>query len=158
MTEIVSVRSTVPDSTPSFINDYFAGVMERAPKDASWVFAEDNSRAPIVFEQAPYMPWSDNHYWATFGVPSPLIMSWPDRCFHTQLLTAEMTDPRVFRATGISLALAAYEIADAGQQEALTMADEVAMRSLYRLDAIGNQTVRQLMTSLPLIHIQSIAC
>ncbi|MBV7334490.1 DUF4910 domain-containing protein [Chloroflexi bacterium TSY] len=131
-----------PDSTPSFINDYFAGVMERVPKDTSWVFAEDNGLSPIIFEQAPYTPWSDNHYWATFGVPSPLIMSWPDRCFHTQLLTAEMTNPRVFRAAGISLALAAYEIADAGLQEALVIADEVATRSLYRLDTVGNQVAR----------------
>ncbi|MEM7129416.1 MAG: hypothetical protein AAF702_23995 [Chloroflexota bacterium] len=134
-----------PDSTPSFINDYFAGVMERAPKDASWVFAKDDALAPVIFEQAPYTPWSDNHYWAAFGVPSPLIMSWPDRCFHTQLLTAEMTDPRVFRAAGISLALAAYEIANAGQQDALAFADEVATRSLYRLDAVGNQAVRAAM-------------
>ena len=136
-----------PDSTPSFINDYFAGVMERVPKDASWVFAKDDALSPIVFEQAPYTPWSDNHYWAAFGVPSPLIMSWPDRCFHTQLLTADLTDPKVFRAAGISLAMAAYEIADAGLHEALAIADEVTTRSLYRLDNIGNQTTRKLLDS-----------
>jgi hypothetical protein len=72
-------------------------------------------------------------------------MSWPDRCFHTQLLTAEMTDPRVFRAAGLPLALAAYEVADAGLQEALIIADEVATRSLHRLDVVGNQAVRAIV-------------
>ncbi|MGH9321225.1 MAG: hypothetical protein ACRD21_16430 [Vicinamibacteria bacterium] len=134
-----------PDSSPSFINDYFAGVMERVPKDASWVFAEDRALSAVLFEQAPYTPWSDNHYWAAFGVPSALVMSWPDRYFHTQLLTAEMTDPKVFRAAGVCLALAAYEIADAGPDEAAAIADDVTLRSVHRLERIANRTLRDLL-------------
>ncbi len=130
-----------PDSSPSFLNDYFAGVMERAPKDGTWVFADDSDIAPIQFLQAPYTPWSDNHIWAAYGVPSPLIMSWPDMHFHTQFLTADMTDPRVFRRAGVTTALAAYEIADAGENDALAIAGEVAARAEFRLADIANRTV-----------------
>jgi aminopeptidase YwaD len=130
-----------PDSSPSFLNDYFAGVMERAPKDGSWVFADDTDIAPVQFIQAPYTPWSDNHIWAAYGVPSPLIMSWPDLHFHTQFLTADKTDPRVFRRAGVTTTLAAYEIADAGENDALAIADEVAARAEFRLDDIANRTV-----------------
>lgn len=131
-----------PDSHPSYINDYFAGVMDRAPKDGAWVFANDTDISPVQFVQAPYTPWSDNHTWSAYGVPSPLIMSWPDLYFHTQLLTADNTDPRVFRRAGITTALAAYEIANAGPREARSIADEVAARSRFRLDELANRAIR----------------
>jgi hypothetical protein len=133
-----------PDSHPSYINDYFAGVMDRAPKDGTWVFANDTDISPVQFVQAPYTPWSDNHTWSAYGVPSPLIMSWPDLYFHTQFLTADNTDPRVFRRAGITTALAAYEIADAGPREARLIADDVAARSRFRLDDLVNRAIRKM--------------
>lgn len=134
-----------PDSSPSFINDYFAGVIERAPKDGSWVFKNDSDISPVHFIQAPYTVWSDNHVWTAFGVPSPLIMSWPDKYFHTQLLTPEHTDPRVFHIAGVTTALAAYEIADAGVHDALAIADEVAARSRFRLDDVSSRAVQRIL-------------
>lgn len=134
-----------PDSSPSFINDYFAGVMERAPKDGSWVFANRSDISPVQFTQAPYTPWSDNHTWAAYGVPSPLIMSWPDMHFHTQFLTADNTDPRVFRRAGVTTALAAYEIANAGPAEAWAIANDVAGRGGSRLDEIATQAIHRLV-------------
>lgn len=134
-----------PDSYPSFINDYFAGIMERAPKDGTWVFANDTDISPVQFVQAPYTPWSDNHTWSAYGVPSPLIMSWPDLYFHTQFLTVDNTDPRVFRRTGVTTALAAYEIANAGSREAELIADEVAARGRFRLNDVTNRAVQKML-------------
>jgi hypothetical protein len=134
-----------PDAFPSFINDYFAAVMDRAPKDGSWVFANDTDIAPVQFTQAPYTPWSDNHTWAAYGVPSPLIMSWPDLHFHTQFLTADKTDPRVFRRAGVTTALAAYEIANAGPAGAWAIAADVAGRSALRLDEIASKAVHRIV-------------
>jgi aminopeptidase YwaD len=131
-----------PDSTQSYINDFYAAVMERAPKDGTWVFANDANRSPVHFTQAPFTPWSDNRYWVTHGVPSPLIMSWPDLYFHTQLLTADNTDPRVFRRAGVTTALAAYEIANAGALEASSIADDVVTRSTARLNTIATNAIR----------------
>lgn len=133
-----------PDSSPSFINDFFAGVMERVPKDGTWVFKNGSDIGPVQFEQAPHTPWSDNHTWAAYGIPSPLIMSWPDLHFHTQFLTADMTDPRVFRRAGLAAALAAYEIADAGPDEALLIAEEVAARSALRFASVSQRAVREM--------------
>src|SRR4029453_6920999 len=109
------------------------GVIERAPKDGTWVFKDDTDISPVQFVQAPYTPWSDNHYWAAFGIPSPLIMSWPDKYFHTQLLTADNADPRVFRRVGVTTALAAYEIADAGLDEDRGIRAAAAARASPRL-------------------------
>jgi hypothetical protein len=66
-------------------------------------------------------------------------MSWPDLHFHTQFLTADMTDPRVFRRAGVTTALAAYEIADADENDALAIAAEVAARAEFRLAGIASR-------------------
>ena len=136
-----------PDSTPSFINEYFAGIMERVPKDGTWVFKDGHDQSPVRFHQAPYTPWSDNHIWAGYGVPSPLIMSWPDLYFHTQFLTADKTDPAVFRMAGLTTALAAFEIADAGADEAELIAAEVRARSAVRLEALAQRRARQVLAA-----------
>jgi hypothetical protein len=143
----VLVNYKSPDSVPSFVNDYVAGVMERAPKDGTWVFKDDTDISPVQFVQAPYTPWSDNHYWAAYGIPSPLIMSWPDKYFHTQLLTADNADPRVFRRVGVTTALAAYEIADAGLEEARVIAEEIAARSTMRLATVEQTAVRRVLAA-----------
>ena len=126
-----------PDSIPSFINDYYVGLIESTPKETRWVFSED-ARIPFVnFTDVPYTPWSDNHYYPSYGVPSPLIWSWPDLYFHTDLLTADNLDPAVFRRCGITTALAALELAYAGPDEARAIMREVGVRSQFRLGRIA---------------------
>ena len=126
-----------PDSIPSFINDYYVSLMESTPKETRWVFSEGD-RIPFVnFTDLPYTPWSDNHYYPAFGVPSPLLMSWPDLYFHTNLLTSDNLDPMVFRRCGITTALAALELAYAGPAEARAIMREVSNRSQYRLGRIA---------------------
>ena len=126
-----------PDSVPSFVNDYYVSLMESTPKETRWVFTEDD-RIPFVnFTDVPYTPWSDNHSYPAFGVPSPLLWSWPDLYFHTDLLTADNLDPAVFRRCGITTTLAALELAYAGPDEAQAIMREVGVRSQYRLSRIA---------------------
>ena len=126
-----------PDSLPTFVNDYYVGLMESTPKETRWVFSEGD-RIPLVnFTDLPYTPWSDNHYYPAFGVPSPLLMSWPDLYFHTDRLTADNLDPMVFRRCGITTALAALELAYAGPSEAQSIMREVGNRSQFRLARIA---------------------
>ena len=101
------------------------------------MFTEDD-RIPFVnFTDVPYTPWSDNHSYPAFGVPSPLLWSWPDLYFHTDLLTADNLDPAVFRRCGITTTLAALELAYAGPDEAQAIMREVGVRSQYRLSRIA---------------------
>ena len=126
-----------PDSVPSFINDYYVSLMESTPKETRWVFSEGD-RIPFVnFTDLPYTPWSDNHYYPAFGVPSPLLMSWPDLYFHTDFLTSDNLDPMVFRRCGITTALAALELAYAGPFEAQSIMRDVGSRSQFRLSRIA---------------------
>ncbi|MCH7887776.1 MAG: hypothetical protein IIA00_00680 [Proteobacteria bacterium] len=129
-----------PDSVPTFINDYYIGLMDATPKETRWVFSHGD-RIPFVnFTDLPYTPWSDNKYYPVFGVPAPLLMSWPDLYFHTQLLTADNLDPAVFNRCGVTTTLAALELASAGPIEAVEMMRNVANRSLFRLGRIALNT------------------
>jgi hypothetical protein len=128
---LVMYRS--PDSIPSFVNDLGASLIEELPKEADWPFRNGAAIPLVNFQQLPYTPWSDNHYWVTFGVPAPLFMSWPDLYFHTQLLTVEHTDPMVFERAGRVLGSLAVGIARAGEREATAILQEVAAKSALRV-------------------------
>ena len=71
--------------------------------------------------------------WAAHGVPSTLLMSWPDEYFHSQLLTVEVTEPSVFAYVGAMVAASVYEIASAGRPEADWLAHWIYARSVARL-------------------------
>jgi len=125
-----------PDSIPSYINDLGAALIEELPKEADWPFQNGPAISLVNFQQLPYTPWSDNHYWVTFGVPAPLFMSWPDMYFHTQLLTADHTDPMVFERSGRVIGSLALSIARAGAVDAGAIMQEIATRSAARLGRI----------------------
>ena len=126
-----------PDSVPTFINDYYVSLMESTPKETRWVFSEGDRIPFVSFTDLPYTPWSDNHYYPAFGVPSPLLMSWPDLYFHTDYLTADNLDPMVFRRCGITTALAALELAYAGPSKIQSIMRDVGNRSQFRLGRIA---------------------
>lgn len=140
----ILIFSKNPDSIPSFLNDFYQWVMDTSPKDKYWVGRQENDLSSVVFEQVPYTPWSDNSAWAGFGVPSGLVMSWPDIYFHSQLLTADTVDPKVIKRAGLTSAIAAYEIANADLNTAEFIAGEVFSRSLYRLQRVGNDAIHYL--------------
>ena len=131
---LVMYRS--PDSIPSYVNDLGASLIEELPKEADWPFRNGPAIPLVNFQQLPYTPWSDNHYWVTFGVPAPLFMSWPDLYFHTQLLTAEHTDPMVFERAGRVLGSLAVGIARAGAAETAAIIQEVAAKAALRVSRV----------------------
>lgn len=138
---LVMYRS--PDSVPGYVNDV-GGALIEASMDAAWPFRAGPAISLVNFQQLPYTPWSDNHYWVTFGVQAPLFMSWPDLYFHTQLLTAEHTDPLVFERAGRVLGSLAVGIARAGPADAAPIIKEVAARSAYRLSRLTRDGLAEL--------------
>ena len=126
-----------PDSVPTFINDFYVGLMEETPKETRWVFHNDDTIPFVNFVDHPYTPWSDNKYYPAFGIPSPLMMSWPDLYFHTDYLTADNLDAKVFKRGGVTTALFGLLLASAGADDAQDMMREVGTRSQFRLGRIA---------------------
>jgi aminopeptidase YwaD len=139
---LVNYRS--PDSTPSYVNDLTAALIEELPKEADWPFRNGPVIPLVNFQILPYTPWSDNHYWAGFKIPAPLFMSWPDLYFHTQLLTADHTDPIVFERSGRVLGSLALGIARAGESDIGPLLQEMATQTAMRLGKVTRTTLQRL--------------
>lgn len=136
-TESCLLLSSSPDSVPHFTNDYLAELANQSPKEADWIGKEGGQELPLLsFAQHYYTPWSDNTNFAQCDIPSPLFMSWPDRCFHSQFLTADIIDPQALRRSGLLSGVAALELATAGEEEAAAIGRIVTGRSLSRLHRI----------------------
>lgn len=53
------------------------------------------------------------------GIPTPMLIQWPDRYYHTNKDTIEKIDPSSLKRSGILASLYAYFVATAGEKEAL---------------------------------------
>jgi aminopeptidase YwaD len=133
----------VPDSIPSFVNDFCATMMQEVQKEISWVGRRDPVVPLVSFVDVPYIARSDNGIWNQRKVPTPLIWSSPNPYFHTQFLTADNSDPRVFRRAGLVTAATAYEVADAGEERALEMLLQIRSRSTYRMSQVAARAFRE---------------
>ena len=137
-TDSCLLLSSSPDSVRHFTNDYLAELAEQSPKEADWIGKEGGQELPLLsLKQHYYTPWSDNARFAQYDIPAPLFMSWPDRCFHSQLLTADVIDPAALRRSALISGVAALELAIANEDEATGIARNVAGRSLQRLQSLG---------------------
>ncbi len=127
-----------PDSVPGYINDYLAQLIEESPKEADWIEKDGGQELPqIRVAMHHYTPWSDNGRFAAEGIQAPLLMSWPDRYFHSQLLTPEVIDPIVLRRSALVSGVAGIELANAGARDAIRIARLVASGARRRLARIS---------------------
>ncbi len=133
-----------PDSVGSYINDYLIDLMQASPKDAQWIEKDGGLEMSLIsFIDLFYTPWSDNTRFAAERMPAPLFMSWPDRYFHSQLLTADVVDPNVIRRCALVGGMAAFELGSAGAHDAVRIANTVAARSMERIASIASSHVRE---------------
>ncbi|NQU85425.1 MAG: M28 family peptidase [Mariniphaga sp.] len=78
------------------------------------------------------------NHWTT-KVPGIMMITWPDLYYHTSEDLPNKLDPTQLKRTIVIAASAAYSIASAGEQEAITIAGEVFSNSQKRM---GHQLAR----------------
>jgi aminopeptidase YwaD len=127
-----------PDALPTFADDVVESLLDLQTHELPWAYRGKRREIPYVrWKVLPYTPWSDNVTWSKLGVPGLLFMSLPDRYFHTQLLTVDETDPKVFVSCGAVTGTAAYVISDAGWPDVGKIMHVVASRAEHRLAALA---------------------
>ncbi len=127
------------DSQPSFVSDYVMTLATELPREADSYYRADRAVSLIPLCELPYTPWGDDRYWSTFGIPTVTMLSWPDRYFHTQLLTPDKTSELVFRRAGTLIATALADLATMGAVGAARVARWVAARAESRLAEAASQ-------------------
>ena len=125
-----------PEATPSFVNALMEAVFDEVKAEGKNL---GGTARYALFKHAvtPFSGGSDHYIYSdpTVGVPCPMLIQWPDKFYHTSWDTLDKVDPEMLRKVALMTATYAYFIANAGPEEAVWLASEVAARERRRLIA-----------------------
>lgn len=107
------------------------------------IVAPSGSDEPFYYSIETHYGASDHEVFNDWGVQVPGIMmiTWPDRWYHTSQDHVDKTDPTQLKRVAIIGAAAAYTIANADDQMAMKIAGEIASNATRRL---GHEAMRGL--------------
>ncbi len=161
MTSSSLVVSRSPDSLPTFMNELLESLTLEPSGELPWAYRPRTGNIPYVrWDVKPYTPWSDNKTWSGLGVPGALVMSLPDRYFHTQLLDVGKTDHRVFERSGAVIGTAAVAASCAGPADLDVLMQLVVARTEAHLSRVGCELIDDPAAAgevPPLHHIRYLA-
>jgi len=120
----------VPEMTGTYA--YLAtheGLREELLGETS-AFGGTGSYALFRHAVIPFSGGSDHYILSdpSVGVPTPMIIQWPDKFYHTSQDTPDKVDPAMLGRVGSLAATYAYFLANAGSREATWLGYEMAAR------------------------------
>ena len=137
-----------PQALPSFAPVLLERLREELLGETS-AFGGTGSYALFRYAATPFSGGSDHYILSdpSVGVPTPMIIQWPDKFYHTSQDTPDKVDPAMLSRVGSLAATYAYFLANAGQGEATWLGYEMAAR--FRRDVV--QFVQEKVTEA--IHL-----
>jgi aminopeptidase YwaD len=118
-----------PQALPSFAPDLLERLREELLGETS---ALGGTGQYPLFRHAviPFSGGSDHYILSdpSVGVPTPMIIQWPDKFYHTSQDTPDKVDPAMLGRVGSLAATYAYFLANAGQEEATWLGYEMMAR------------------------------
>jgi hypothetical protein len=118
-----------PQSMPSFAPVLLERLREELLGETS---ALGGTGQYALFRHAviPFSGGSDHYILSdpSVGVPTPMIIQWPDKFYHTSQDTPDKVDPAMLGRVGSLSATYAYFLANAGQEEVAWLGYEMASR------------------------------
>jgi aminopeptidase YwaD len=122
-----------PDAAASFATNLLLRLRAELPalKDMTGVSPSHTGvgATPLYrLAETPFSGGSDHYILSdpTVGVPTPMLIQWPDRFYHTAADTPDRTDPHSLARAGTLAAAYAYWVAAADIQEATWLGYEMA--------------------------------
>ena len=93
----------------------------------------------------PFSGGSDHYILSdpSVGVPTPMIIQWPDKFYHTSQDTPDKVDPAMMGRVGSLAATYAYFLASAGQEEAVWLGYEMVARFKRNLVQLVQEKVTE---------------
>ncbi len=98
--------------------------------------------------EVPFSGGSDHFILSdpSVGVPTPMLIQWPDRFYHTSADTPDRTDPKSLARAGSLAAIYAYWLAMAGPEETAWLGYEMGARFKTRAIETAQATVAETLT------------
>jgi aminopeptidase YwaD len=124
----------IPEPAASFVNDLAERLLEEISREIP-SYAGFGGYATFRHAIAPFSGGSDHYILSdpSVGIPCPMIIQWPDKFYHTSMDTLDKVDPTMLARVGSVAATYAYSVANAGQEEAAWLAEEMLSRFKARL-------------------------
>jgi len=134
-----------PDASPSYVNYVMASVLRDLATDGESL-SGTAKYALFKWAVTPYSGGSDHYILSdpTVGVPTPMIIHWPDLYYHTSQDTLDKVSAEELKRVVTMAATYSYFLANAGYEEYLWIANEVTAEAKRQL--IG--TVQKHLSSL----------
>jgi aminopeptidase-like protein len=124
-----------PDAAASFAPELLARLRDAMPglEGMTDISPSHTGIGAIpLYRQAevPFSGGSDHYIFSdpTVGVPTPMLIQWPDRFYHTAADTPDRTDPQSLARAGSLAAAYTYWLATAGANEATWLGHEMVAR------------------------------
>ena len=123
-----------PEAMAGFAGDLAEAVHE-AMQEGARNLAGTASYPLYRHAVTPFSGGSDHYILSdpTVGVPTPMLIQWPDKFYHTSADTIDKVDPEMLAVAGTLAASYAYFVAAAGEREARWLAREMVVRARARL-------------------------
>jgi hypothetical protein len=141
-----------PEASASFAPDLLACLRERFPalKGMTDVSPSHTGLGAIPLYRQGETPFSggSDHYILSdpsVGVPTPMLIQWPDRYYHTAADTPDRTDSQSLARAGSLAAAYAYWLATAGTPAVTWLGHEMLARFKIRMIETAQGTVTQAM-------------
>ncbi|MEM4724932.1 MAG: hypothetical protein QXP01_07965, partial [Candidatus Hadarchaeum sp.] len=130
----VFIIEETPAATPSFATDLLERMREEWMAQAQ-NFSSSSSYPLFRHTVTPFSGGSDHYILSdpTVGVPTPMLIQWPDKFYHTSEDTLDKVDPRMLAILGGLATTYVYFVADAGPREAHWLGHEMLARFKVRL-------------------------
>jgi len=134
-----------PDSSPSYVNYVMASILRDLATNGESL-SGTAKYALFKWAVTPYSGGSDHYILSdpTVGVPTPMIIHWPDLYYHTSQDTLDKVSAEELKRVVTMAATYSYFLANAGCDECLWIANEVTAEAKRQL--IG--TVQKHLSSL----------
>lgn len=119
-----------PASSPTFVHHVLAWLLEETGAEVQ-AFSGVGRFFTFRWNISPFSGGSDHYVLSdpTIGIPTPMIIQWPDLFYHTDYDTPDKADPRMLWRVGTIVSTCAYLLANASREEILS----VGYRVLYGL-------------------------
>lgn len=144
----VFIIEGTPAAMPSFATDLLERMREEWMGQAQSL--SGSSSYPLFRHTiTPFSGGSDHYILSdpTVGVPTPMLIQWPDKFYHTSEDTLDKVDPRMLAVLGGLATTYAYFVANAGPREADWLGHEMLARFKSRLARSVQDTVTDALTT-----------
>lgn len=123
-----------PAACASFVSDLGEAIQWALPQQGTTPSSTD--RFPLLRQATvAFSGWSDHDVLSdpTVGIPSPMLIQWPDLFYHTTADTIDKVDPASLHRAGCLAAIYSYFIANAGGREGQWIAAHLLGRFKERI-------------------------